>query len=89
MTSETLHGMMQASARLVAGDSGGPLSGTNGVIGMDTAASGSGSNPSPLGQARPGQPAAPAPALSCYTSDTGLTPPPATAPVNSGVLGCR
>ena len=101
MTSETLHGMMQASAGLVAGDSGGPLSGTNGVIGMDTAASdsghqqaagfaipintalsvagqiaageassnitigyppfmgtftGTGSNPNPLGQARPGCP---------------------------------
>ncbi len=42
MTSETLHGMVQASAGLVAGDSGGPLSGTNGVIGMDTAASDSG-----------------------------------------------
>lgn len=131
MTSETLHGMMQASAGLVAGDSGGPLSGTNGVIGMDTAASGSGhqraagfaipintalsvagqiavgqassditigyppfmgtftgtgSNPNPLGQTRPGPMAAPAPALSCYTSDTGLTPPLAIAPVNSGVL---
>ena len=131
MTSETLHGMMQASAGLVAGDSGGPLSGTNGVIGMDTAASGSGhqqaagfaipintalsvggqiaagqassditigyppflgtftgtgSNPNPLGQKWAGQLAAPAPALSCYTSDTGLTPPLATAPVNSGVL---
>jgi S1-C subfamily serine protease len=131
MTSETLHGMMQASAGIVAGDSGGPLSGTNGVIGMDTAASGSGhqqaagfaipintalsvagqiaageassditigyppflgtftgtgSNPNPLGQTWAGQLAAPAPALSCYTSDTGLTPPLATAPVNSGVL---
>ena len=131
ITSETLHGMMQASAGLVAGDSGGPLSGTNGVIGMDTAASGSGhqqaagfaipidtalsvagqiaagqassditigyppfmgtftgtgSNPNPLGQTRPGQLAAPAPALSCYTSDTGLTPPLAIAPLNSGVL---
>ena len=41
-SSETLHGMMQASAGVVAGDSGGPLSGTAGVIGMDTAASGSG-----------------------------------------------
>lgn len=40
-SSETLHGMMQASAGVVAGDSGGPLSGTTGVIGMDTAASGS------------------------------------------------
>jgi S1-C subfamily serine protease len=41
-SSETLHGMMQASAGVVAGDSGGPLSGTTGVIGMDTAASSSG-----------------------------------------------
>ena len=118
-------------AGLVAGDSGGPLSGTNGVIGMDTAASdsghqqaagfaipintalsvagqiaageassditigyppfmgtftGTGSNPNPLGQTRPGQMAAPSPPLSCYTSDTGLTPPLATAPVSSGVL---
>jgi S1-C subfamily serine protease len=130
-SSETLHGLMQASAGLVAGDSGGPLSGTSGVIGMDTAASGSGhqqavgfaipinkalaiagqiaagaaspdvtigyppfmgtftgtgANPNPLGQVRPGQPAAPSPALSCYTSNAGLTPPLATAPVNSGIL---
>ena len=41
-SSETLHGMMQANAALEAGDSGGPLSSTNGVIGMDTAASNSG-----------------------------------------------
>ena len=34
--------MIQANAELVAGDSGGPLAGTNGVIGMDTAASDSG-----------------------------------------------
>jgi S1-C subfamily serine protease len=47
---------------------------------------GTGSNPNPLGQMRPGQLAAPAPALSCYTSDTGLTPPLAIAPVSSGVL---
>ena len=131
-SSETLHGMMQASAGLEAGDSGGPLSGATGVIGMDTAASdsgnhkaagfaipintalsvagqiaagqassnitigyppfmgtfvGAGSNPSPLGQALRGQPTAPpSPALSCYTSNAGLTPPPAIAPVNSGVL---
>jgi S1-C subfamily serine protease len=130
-SSETLHGMMQASATLEAGDSGGPLSSTNGVIGMDTAANnsgrqqaagfaipinaalsiagqiaagkagsdisigyppfmgiftGTGSSPNPLGQARPGQPAGPSPALSCYTSNTGLTLPLATAPVNSGVL---
>jgi S1-C subfamily serine protease len=47
---------------------------------------GTGSNPNPLGQTRPGQMAAPSPPLSCYTSDTGLTPPLATAPVSSGVL---
>jgi S1-C subfamily serine protease len=41
-SSETLHGMMQANAALEAGDSGGPLSSTDGVIGMDTAASNSG-----------------------------------------------
>jgi S1-C subfamily serine protease len=131
ISSETLHGLMQASTGLVAGDSGGPLSGTSGVIGMDTAASGSGhqqpagfaipintalavagqiaagaasqnviigyppfigtftgtgANPNPLGQARPGQPIAPSPALSCYTSNAGLTPPLATAPVNTGIL---
>ncbi len=132
-SSETLHGMMQASAGLEAGDSGGPLSSTAGVIGMDTAASdsgsrkaagfaipintalsvagqiaagqassditigyppfmgafvGAGSNPS-LGQALQGrsQPTVPSsPALSCYTSNAGLAPPPAIAPVNSGVL---
>jgi S1-C subfamily serine protease len=131
LSSETLHGMMQASTGLVAGDSGGPLSGTSGVIGMDTAASGSGhqqaagfaipintalavagqiaagaaspgitigyppflgtftgtgANPNPLGQARPGQPAAASPALSCYTSNADLTPPLTVAPVNSGIL---
>ena len=41
-TSETLHGMLQADDGLVAGDSGGPLSTTDGVIGMDTAANGTG-----------------------------------------------
>ena len=47
---------------------------------------GTGSSPNPLGQARPGQPAAPSPALSCYTSNTGLTPPVTIAPASSGVL---
>jgi S1-C subfamily serine protease len=47
---------------------------------------GTGSSPSPLGQARAGQEAAPSPALSCYTSNTGLTLPLATAAVNPGVL---
>ena len=36
-SSETLHGMIQANADIVAGDSGGPLAGPGGVIGMDTA----------------------------------------------------
>ena len=35
--SETLHGMIQTNANIVPGDSGGPLSGSAGVIGMDTA----------------------------------------------------
>jgi S1-C subfamily serine protease len=34
---ETLHGMIQTNADIVAGDSGGPLSNSGGVIGMDTA----------------------------------------------------
>jgi S1-C subfamily serine protease len=38
--SETLHGMLQTDADIVAGDSGGPLASASGkVIGMDTAAS--------------------------------------------------
>ncbi|HEX6450988.1 MAG TPA: S1C family serine protease [Trebonia sp.] len=38
ISSETLHGMLQTSANIVAGDSGGPLSNSSGqVIGMDTA----------------------------------------------------
>ncbi len=38
VTSETLHGMLETDANIVAGDSGGPLSTTAGqVIGMDTA----------------------------------------------------
>jgi S1-C subfamily serine protease len=36
-SSETLHGMIQTNADIVAGDSGGPLAGPSGVIGMDTA----------------------------------------------------
>src|SRR5580700_502827 len=40
-TSETLHGMMQTSADIRPGDSGGPLAGADGrVIGIDTAAGG-------------------------------------------------
>jgi S1-C subfamily serine protease len=38
VTSETLHGMIETNASIVAGDSGGPLANTAGqVIGMDTA----------------------------------------------------
>jgi len=38
ITSETLHGMLETDANIVAGDSGGPLSTAAGqVIGMDTA----------------------------------------------------
>ena len=40
-TSEVLHGMIQTSADIVPGDSGGPLASSAGVIGMDTA----GNNP--------------------------------------------
>ena len=39
---EILHGVIQTSADIVAGDSGGPLSGPGGVIGMDTAGGDSG-----------------------------------------------
>jgi S1-C subfamily serine protease len=46
-STETLHGMIQTNADIVAGDSGGPLSNSGGVIGMDTA----GSNPSHQQQA--------------------------------------
>ena len=38
-STETLHGMIQTNADIVAGDSGGPLSSSGGVIGMDTAGS--------------------------------------------------
>jgi S1-C subfamily serine protease len=133
-SSETLHGMMQANATIEAGDSGGPLSSTNGVIGMDTAANNSGrqraagfaipintalsiagqiaagkassdisigyppfmgtfvatgSNPNPVDQTWQDRSEATAPssaALSCYTSSTGLAPPPTIAPASSGVL---
>jgi S1-C subfamily serine protease len=38
ISSETLHGMIETNANIVAGDSGGPLANTSGeVIGMDTA----------------------------------------------------
>lgn len=38
--SETLHGMIESNAAIEPGDSGGPLSGSSGVIGMDTAGAG-------------------------------------------------
>jgi S1-C subfamily serine protease len=38
--SETLTGMIQTDANIVPGDSGGPLAGSTGVIGMDTAGNG-------------------------------------------------
>jgi S1-C subfamily serine protease len=47
---------------------------------------GTGSNTNPLDQTGKEQPTAPSPAMSCYTSSTGLTPPTTIAPVNSGVL---
>ncbi len=54
-TTETLHGMLQTSAKIVSGDSGGPLANSAGqVIGMDTAnASGSQGASSILGYAIP------------------------------------
>jgi S1-C subfamily serine protease len=52
-SSETLHGMIQTNADIVAGDSGGPLSSANGVIGMDTAGSDSGSQQMAVGYAIP------------------------------------
>ena len=46
-TTETLHGMLQTSAQIQPGDSGGPLANASGkVIGMDTAASSSASDSS-------------------------------------------
>ena len=41
-SSETLRGMIQTNANIVAGDSGGPLAGSSGVIGMDTAGNNAG-----------------------------------------------
>ena len=37
VSAETLHGMIQTNADIVPGDSGGPLSASAGVVGMDTA----------------------------------------------------
>ena len=52
-SSETLHGMIQANADIVAGDSGGPLAGPGGVIGMDTAGNGACSEEQAVGFAIP------------------------------------
>jgi S1-C subfamily serine protease len=52
-SSETLHGMIQANADIVAGDSGGPLAGPGGVIGMDTAGNDAGSEQQAVGFAIP------------------------------------
>jgi S1-C subfamily serine protease len=52
-TSETLHGMIQTNADIVAGDSGGPLSGSGGVIGMDTAGNNAGAQQQAVGYAIP------------------------------------
>ena len=52
-SSETLHGMIQANADIVAGDSGGPLAGPGGVIGMDTAGNDAGYQQQAIGFAIP------------------------------------
>jgi S1-C subfamily serine protease len=52
-SSETLHGMIQTNADIVAGDSGGPLAGPRGVIGMDTAGNDAGSQEQAVGFAIP------------------------------------
>jgi len=52
-SSETLHGMIQTNADIVAGDSGGPLAGPGGVIGMDTAGNDAGSQEQAVGFAIP------------------------------------
>jgi S1-C subfamily serine protease len=52
-TSETLHGVIKTNADIVGGDSGGPLSGPDGVIAMDTASGISGSRRQAVGFAIP------------------------------------
>ncbi|HMD94299.1 MAG TPA: trypsin-like peptidase domain-containing protein [Trebonia sp.] len=52
-SSETLHGMIQTNADIVPGDSGGPLSGSVGVIGMDTAGSDASASQQAVGFAIP------------------------------------
>jgi S1-C subfamily serine protease len=52
-SSETLHGMIQVNADIVAGDSGGPLAGPGGVIGMDTAGNDAGYQEQAVGFAIP------------------------------------
>jgi len=51
--SETLYGMIQTSADIVSGDSGGPLAGPAGVIGMDTAGNDAGDQQAATGFAIP------------------------------------
>jgi S1-C subfamily serine protease len=51
--SETLYGMIQTNADIVAGDSGGPLSSSAGVIGMDTAGNDASSQQAAAGFAIP------------------------------------
>jgi S1-C subfamily serine protease len=51
--SETLHGMIQTNADIVPGDSGGPLSSSAGVIGMDTAGNDPGDQEAATGFAIP------------------------------------
>ena len=52
-SSETLHGTIETNADIVAGDSGGPLAGSAGVIGMDTAGNGANSQEQAAGFAIP------------------------------------
>jgi len=52
-SSETLHGMIQTNADIVPGDSGGPLAGPAGVIGIDTAGNGANDQEAAAGFAIP------------------------------------